>query len=239
MLVIKNVSKTFASKPIINALSLTVARGEIAVLLGPSGVGKSTLLRILSSLETAEHGTIQLDNKPLTQARMHNDHLVGMVFQGFNLFEHLTVERNITLALEKVLNMPLIDAQKRTHELLHLYGLADKKYVFPHNLSGGQKQRLAIARALALKPAIICLDEPTSALDPLLTAHIAHTIQGLAKQNYIVLVACHDTDLLKKLECTIYLMDQGTIVEKASSHQLHTNPTAHPRIAAFVSGQTE
>lgn len=237
MLVIKQLTKTFNQKLILNNIDLSVKRGEIAILLGQSGVGKSTLLRILSNLELADSGTITLDGVMLDPMRINKEHIVGMVFQAFNLFDHLTVEENITLPLQKVLNNTLIDAQKKAYELLSCYELQEKKYAYPPSLSGGQKQRLAIARALALTPQIICLDEPTSALDPLLTTHVAHNIQELAQQNYIVLIATHDTDLLKKLKGMVYLMHEGCIIEAGDSQDLSNNVEKYPLISSFLQGK--
>jgi len=167
---------------------------------------------------------------------MHKQHLVGMVFQQFNLFEHLSVEQNITLALEKVASKTAQQAHQIAHTLLAHYGLADKAHARISQLSGGQKQRLAIARSLAMKPEILCLDEPTSALDPLLTTHVGNTITQLAQEGYIVLVATHDTGLLDKLDCTIYLMEEGAIIQTASSVDFKAHPEKYPLIANFVSG---
>lgn len=264
MLIIKNLSKQFRGKKILDNVSLTVAKGGIAMLVGPSGVGKSTLLRILNNLETIDQGTIALDDdKPSASAKasleaslasptampgtalrptqldgtkINKEHLCGMVFQGFNLFEHLTVERNCTVALEKVRGLSATEAKRIAHALLKRYGLLDKADVYPAQLSGGQKQRLAIARTLAMKPKIICFDEPTSALDPLLTSHVAKNIQELAQEGYIILIASHDTALLDKLDCMIYLMDKGHIVQQAPSREFLKNKSAYPRIAQFVSG---
>jgi polar amino acid transport system ATP-binding protein len=179
---------------------------------------------------------VSLDDKVLDLAQVNQQHTIGMVFQNFNLFEHLTVQENITIALEKVLKKSKSTADEIAQRLLTRYGLADKanKYVF--QLSGGQKQRLAIARMLAVKPRIICLDEPTSALDPLLTSHVAAAIQELADQGYILLVATHDTVLLEKLNCTIYLMKQGSIIESAASVDFAHNKSAYPQIKKFVEG---
>lgn len=239
MLKIKNLFKSYHDKKIIDDVSLQVNKGEIAVLLGKSGVGKSTLLRILNSLETPDRGQFELNGKPLDLTQAHKKHTVGMVFQQFNLFEHLTVQENITLALEKVANKTDQEAQSIAHELLAKFGLGDKSAMYVNQLSGGQKQRLAIARTLALKPEIICLDEPTSALDPLLTTYVANNIQQLAAQGYIVLVATHDIGLLDKLNCTIYLMEAGKIIETAQSADFKQNKNKYPKLARFVEGNIE
>lgn len=236
MLAIDNLSKKFGNKTVLDAVSFSVPKGSIAVLLGPSGVGKSTLLRVLNNLETINSGTITLNGKPLELDAITKDHICGMVFQQFNLFDHMTAQENITLALEKVLKMPKPEAEKKASALLERYGLLDKKNAYPRQLSGGQKQRLALARTIALQPKIICFDEPTSALDPLLTTHVANTIQELANQGYIIVIASHDTALLDKLDCSIYLMDKGTIVEQASSKALQQHPSQFQRIKQFVTG---
>lgn len=236
MLELRHITKIFGDKRILNDVSFNVKNSEIAVLVGPSGVGKSTLLRILNNLEPLDSGSLFFDGKQLDLKAINQSHIVGMVFQGFNLFEHLTVEENITLPLQKVLGRSAVEAQRIADHLLQHYGLLEKKNDYPGNLSGGQKQRLAIARSLALKPKIICLDEPTSALDPLLTTHVINNIQELARDGYTVLVASHDTQLIKGLTCTIYLMDSGSIIETAPSDQLKNNPQQFPRLTAFMSG---
>ena len=236
MLKINNIKKSYNQKKILNNISLTVNEGEIALFLGSSGVGKSTLLRILNNLETIDNGTFYLDGKLLDLNQVNKTHTVGMVFQHFNLFDHLTVEQNIMLPLEKILKKSAPDAHKITEQLLTRYGLLDKKNKYALQLSGGQKQRLAIARTLAMEPKIICLDEPTSALDPVLTSFVANNIQQLATDGYIVLVATHDTDLIKKLNCTIYLMREGSIIETAQSQALQNNPEQFPYIKSFIAG---
>lgn len=231
MLEIKNLSKHYNSKTVLDNVSLTVQSGEVAFLLGPSGVGKSTLLRILNNLETADSGTLYLKGNPLKPSQ------IGMVFQQFNLFDNMTVERNITFALTMVAKKSTAEAQSIAHDLLNQYGLADKTKLYTGQLSGGQKQRLAIARTLAMKPFVICLDEPTSALDPLLTTYVAQAIQDLAKNGYIVLVASHDIALLKQLTCTIYLMkDKGTIAESAPSDEFEKQSDKFPLIKQFIDG---
>ena len=236
MLSIKNLTKQFGDKKILDNVSLDVPKGEVAVMLGESGVGKSTLLRLLNNLETIDGGTITLDGKPLDPKTIHKEHTVGMVFQNFNLFDHLSVLENVTIALEKVLGKSKTESEKIAHELLKKYGLGDKIDKYPAQLSGGQKQRVALVRSLALKPKIICLDEPTSALDPLLTTTVGTIIDELAKEGLIVLVATHDTTLLEKLPCTIHLMKAGKIVETAHSQELFQNKEAFPKLNKFISG---
>ncbi len=236
MLSIENLTKKFGRKKVLDAVSLSVPKGGIAVLLGPSGVGKSTLLRVLNNLESIDEGIINLDGAPLDLNAVTQEHLCGIVFQQFNLFEHLTVLENITLALEKTLGKSKKEAHRIALDLLEHYDLADKKDAYPSQLSGGQKQRLALARTIALRPKIICFDEPTSALDPLLTTHVARTIQELADEGYIILIATHDTALLDKLRCSIYLMDDGKIVESSSSKELSEKPQRFPRMKKFIEG---
>lgn len=234
MLKITNVTKKFGARTILHQVTLTLEKGTVTVLLGSSGVGKSTLLRILSNLETTNQGTITYDGKPLDT--LTQEHAVGMVFQQFNIFEHLTVLENITLPLEKVLLTTKAQAQHIADKLLEQYGLFEKKDTYAAQLSGGQKQRLAIARALAMEPKIICFDEPTSALDPRLTNSVARNIQALAQRGLTVIVATHDVSLLEQLSCTIHLMEKGTIVQTATSEQYHQHPEQYARINQFVTG---
>jgi polar amino acid transport system ATP-binding protein len=239
MLKIENLMKSFGTRKILDDVSLNVGKGEIAILLGQSGVGKSTLLRVLNNLEKLDSGTLSLDGKKLDLDTIAKSHTVGMVFQQFNLFDHLTVEENITLALEKVVGKSKEEAHAIAMALLKRYGLEDKAPMYVSQLSGGQKQRLAIARTLALKPKVVCLDEPTSALDPLLTSYVAQNIQQLANDGYIVLVASHDVALLDKLKCTIYLMQSGKIVESAGSEEFKNHKEKYPILAKFVAGAIE
>ncbi|KKP36036.1 MAG: Amino acid ABC transporter, ATP-binding protein [candidate division TM6 bacterium GW2011_GWF2_32_72] len=232
MLKIKNISKSYGGKQVLNNISFEVKESEIAVLLGESGVGKSTVIRILNGLDKIDSGEILLDNKELSTS----GHSVGMVFQLFNLFEHMTVLENITFPLEKVLKLGHKEAVKIAMNLLEKYGLKEKINEYPSGLSGGQKQRLALSRTIAMKPKVICLDEPTSALDPMLTTNVAHNIQDIAKNNFIVLVATHDTTLLEKLNCTIYLMEKGQIIETTNSKEFYENQNKFPKLKKFVAG---
>ena len=236
MLEIKNLSRRFNAKQVLDQFSLKVNRGELAVLLGSSGVGKSTLLRILNHLETFDSGEIRLDGQLLDLNQINQTHKIGMVFQQFNLFEHLSVLQNITLALEQVEGKSKSESEQIAKALLQQYGLQDKAQSRISDLSGGQKQRLAIIRTLALRPAIICFDEPTSALDPLLTSYVAQTLINLAAQGYIVLITTHDTSLLDKLQGTVYLMNDGKIVESANIEEFNNNKAKFPNLAKFVSG---
>lgn len=239
MLKIEHLTKLFHAKKVLNNVSLSVDKGQIAVLLGSSGVGKSTLLRILNNLETYDQGNVFLDGKKLDLAMVNKDHTIGMVFQNFNLFEHLTVEQNIALALEKVQNKSGQEARNIALDLLAHYDLRDKANAYVSQLSGGQKQRLAIARTLALKPKVICLDEPTSALDPLLSNHVATTIQGLAQEGFIVLVTTHDVRLLEKLHCIIHLMKDGKIIESVQSDLFFKDREQYKKLNDFVLGTSQ
>lgn len=239
MLKIKHLTKYFNGKKVLDDISLSIKKGEIAILLGASGVGKSTLLRILNNLDHADSAEVELDGKKLDLSTVNQTHTIGMVFQQFNLFDNLTVEHNITLPLVQTAGKTEPQAQAIAHDLLKKYQLFDKKNVYPSQLSGGQKQRLALARSLALKPEVVCLDEPTSALDPLLTTHVRNTIMQLADDGYIVLVATHDTTLLKKMPCTIYLMQNGKIIEQANSTNFFENVAAYPYLQAFIAGDVE
>ncbi len=229
MLSIKNITKIFHGKKIIDSISLDIEKGSVVLLLGKSGVGKSTLLRLLVDLEKADSGTITFDQKPLNKN-------AGMVFQHFNLFAHMDVLTNITFPLEKILHKTREEARIIAMSFLKKYELVDKAYSPTGSLSGGQKQRLALARTLALGPAIICLDEPTSALDPLLTGTVVETIQSLAKEGYTVLVSSHDTSLVRNLDCTIYLLDHGKIVESGESIDIKKYPEKFLQIKAFMAG---
>lgn len=232
MLSLKNISKHFQNKLVVDDVSFDVQPGEIVVLLGKSGVGKSTILRILSGLETNESRLITLNDQPIPAQS------VGMVFQEFNLFPHLTVEENITLPLQKVLGKSLDQAKKIAYNLLEKYELLAQAHLRPQKLSGGQKQRVAFARTLAMQPKILCCDEPTSALDPMLTSKVAQEINKLAQGGLMVVLATHDTELIKQVACTIYLMKHGKIIETTTSEQLLKFPEKFPFIKNFTQGGT-
>ncbi len=196
MLEIINLCKSYKNRMVLNSVSMKVSQGEIALVLGPSGVGKSTLLRIVAGLESADSGTIILGGNTLELAKSPRGNLVGMVFQNFNLFEHMTVLENITFPLTRAANLSRPQAETRAIEILEKYQLSEKATMFQENFLV-VKSKGYNCRTVALSPKVICLDEPTSALDPLLTSYVAHMIQELAQQGYTVLVSSHDTRLLQ------------------------------------------
>ena len=232
MLSLKNIYKKFQNRSIVDDVSFDVQPGQVIVLLGKSGVGKSTILRILSGLETLDSGSITLDKKPVSLQS------VGMVFQEFNLFPHLSVEENITLPLQIIAKKSPEQAKKIAQELLTTYELQAHTHLRPQKLSGGQKQRVAFARALAMDPKILCCDEPTSALDPMLTSKVAQEINKLAQNGLMVILATHDTELIKQISCTIHLMEHGKIIETTTSDELAKNPEKYPYIKNFTQGLT-
>lgn len=228
MLSVKHLIKKFHGKKVLDDVSFDVHSGQVVVLLGKSGVGKSTILRLLNNLENLDSGFIELDGAAIDFKK------VGMVFQDFNLFNHLTVEENITLPLVKVALKSHQEAREIAHALLCQFGLESKATVYPVALSGGQKQRVALARTLAMNPAVLCLDEPTSALDPQLKSEIAQIINALAQQGYMIILTTHDVALLKQLSCTIHLMQEGKIIETATSQELLENVNGFKNIKNFM-----
>lgn len=234
MFEVKGLTKSFKGKTILSDIDFAVGRGQIGAFLGGSGVGKTTLLRVLNHLETCDSGTFHLDGDALNIRSANRHHKVGMVFQHFNLFDHLTVEDNVTLALKKIAGKSDIDAKKMAHHLLEKYGLLEFAKSSIQKLSGGQKQRLAIARAVAMNPEVICLDEPSSALDPLLTSQLAKYIAELAAENRVVLMTTHDMGLLKQLKSQLFLMAEGIIVESGCSVDCFSNPLTYPSLTNFM-----
>lgn len=234
MLKVHKLNKTIQSKQILYDLSFEVKRGEIAIFLGESGVGKSSLFRVLNNLDSYNTGNFSLDEKPFASFEGHQ--AIGMVFQHFNLFEHLSVEDNIILPLVKSQGKSLSEANRIADTLLKRYQLENKHKIKTQKLSGGQKQRLAIARTVALNPQIICLDEPTSALDPRLTKQVADYLTQLALDGHIVLLTTHDMSLPTQLDATLFLMQNGQITEKAFTKNYYANPSQFPLLQRFLSG---
>jgi polar amino acid transport system ATP-binding protein len=233
---IEKITKTFGSVEALRGVSLDVGKGEVVVIIGPSGSGKSTLLRCINRLEEFDSGRIIVDGIPLDSAENINAVRteVGMVFQQFNLFPHLSVLRNITLAQQVVRKRPHQEAEKKAMELLNKVGIPEKANVFPHQLSGGQQQRVAIARALAMDPKIMLFDEPTSALDPEMIQEVLDVMLSLAKEGMTMVVVSHEMGFARAAANRAIFMDGGQIIEEAAPEVLFSNPSQE-RTKLFLS----
>lgn len=223
---INNIHKWFGHVHALRGISLDVMKGEVVVIIGPSGSGKSTLLRCINRLEEYDQGDIIVDGIPLTNAANINTVRteVGMVFQQFNLFPHLTVLENITLAQQIVRKRDKAEAIRIANELLVKVGITDKAKAYPPQLSGGQQQRVAIARALAMNPKIMLFDEPTSALDPEMIQEVLDVMLYLAKEGMTMVVVSHEIGFARAAANRAILMDGGQIIEEAPPEILFTNP---------------
>lgn len=200
VLEVKNISKSYKNKKVLDNFSLAVKKGEIISIIGPSGAGKSTLLRCINGLETLEKGEIIINNKVSKKKISKQANLeIGLIFQDYNLFPQYTVLQNITLPLTKILKKSKTEAVSQAKTILAKLSLQDKENSYPYELSGGEKQRVAIARAIATNPKILCLDEPTSALDPKLVKQIYNIIKDLASQGKAILIVTHDIEFAEKI----------------------------------------
>ena len=234
MLKMSNCSLSLQQKKILNKLSLSVEPGEALLLVGKSGAGKSTLLRVIAHLEKLNEGDIYLAEKRETQQSLQLHNRVGIVFQSFNLFEHLNVRDNITLALIHVQKKTKQEAELIASDFLKKYQLIDYELKMPRDLSGGQRQRVAIIRTLVLNPEIILLDEPTSGLDPLLTEYIAEVIADLQSKNKIILIATHDISLIDKVkEAKICFLENGYIQKTLSAEEWRSKKGSHLEMFSF------
>jgi polar amino acid transport system ATP-binding protein len=236
MIEFENVSKRFGSFEALAQIDLSIAEGERVVVCGPSGSGKSTLIRTINRLEPIDQGRIRVDgvdvNAPDTDInRLRQE--IGFVFQQFNLFPHVTVLDNITLAPVKVRRLPRAEAEDIARTLLDRVGLAEKAQAFPTQLSGGQQQRVAIARALAMKPKIMLFDEPTSALDPEMIGEVLSVMEDLAKDGMTMIVVTHEMGFARHVADRVLFMDQGRIVEQAPPQQFFGAPQT-PRAQQFL-----
>jgi len=211
----------------LDGVDMDVARGEVVVIIGPSGSGKSTLLRSLNLLEVPTSGQILVDGVDLmdkkTNINLHRQKM-GMVFQHFNLFPHMTVLRNMTLAPTKLLKKSKAEAEKRAMELLHTVGLADRANAYPSQLSGGQKQRIAIVRALCMEPEVLLFDEPTSALDPEMVGEVLEVMKDLARKGMTMLVVTHEMGFAREVATRVVFMDGGVIVEEGTPTEIFDHP---------------
>ena len=235
MIDVKGLKKNYGGLQVLKGVDLTIDKGDCVVLVGPSGCGKSTFLRCLNRLEEPDGGKVIFNGKAVTDHDIdHVRQKMGMVFQHFNLFPHLTVKKNLCLAptLLKLKNHE--EAEQRAMELLTRVGLADKADAYPKSLSGGQQQRIAIARALAMDPDVILFDEPTSALDPEMVGEVLELMRELAHTGITMLVVTHEMGFAREVSNRVIFIDDGRIQEDEPPQELFSNPK-HPRLKAFLS----
>ena len=240
MISLKHVSKSFGTLKAVDDASLEVKKGEIICLIGPSGSGKSTLLRCIAGLEDPEDGEVWIDGERLDlhskdQKKLEKLRIkMGFVFQHFNLFPHMTVLENLTLAPIQVLGMDKAAAEQRAMELLARVGLADKRDAYPSKLSGGQKQRVAIARSLCMDPEIMLFDEPTSALDPEMVGEVLDVIKGLAAEGMTMVIVTHEMGFAREVSNRVLFLDGGVIAEEGTPEQIFEHPQCE-RLKSFLS----
>ena len=233
---VMNLKKSFGSNEVLKGIDLEVAEGEVVCIIGPSGSGKSTLLRCLNKLEEVTDGHVLIDGKDITEKTTDINKVreeIGMVFQHFNLFPHLSVMDNITLAPVELKRENKAAAKVKAVELLETVGLSEKADAFPSSLSGGQKQRVAIARALAMNPEIMLFDEPTSALDPEMGGDVLEVMKKLAKQGMTMVVVTHEMGFAREVGHRVIFMDGGYIVEEGTPAEVFGNPQ-NPRTQDFL-----
>ena len=227
MIDVKNLHKYFGSLEVLKGIDCHIDKGECVCVIGPSGSGKSTFLRCLNLLETPTKGDIVIDDMHLTEKDFDVDAMrkrVGMVFQHFNLFPHLTILENVTLAPIRHKMMTEEQAKEKAMELLNRVGVGDKADNYPAQLSGGQKQRVAIARSLALSPEVMLFDEPTSALDPEMVREVLQVVLELAKTGMTMLIVTHEMEFARKVANWVVFMEDGVIVEEGTSEEFFSNP---------------
>ncbi|MBQ1336245.1 MAG: amino acid ABC transporter ATP-binding protein [Selenomonadaceae bacterium] len=226
MIEIENLHKSFGEAHILKGIDLSIAAQEVVVIIGPSGSGKSTLLRCMNYLEEPTEGKITVDGIELSgEANINKVRTeVGMVFQRFNLFPHMTVLDNITLAPQKVRKMARNEAETLAHELLGKVGLADKADAYPEQLSGGQQQRVAIARALAMRPKVMLFDEPTSALDPEMVGEVLDVMRNLAESGMTMVVVTHEMGFAREVGDRLLFVDEGRIIEQGTPKEVFEHP---------------
>jgi polar amino acid transport system ATP-binding protein len=233
---LRGVAKRFGDNPVLRGIDLTVGEHEVVSLIGASGSGKSTLLRCVNALEPIDAGTISLQGELVSGPAVNLDRhrrKVGIVFQSFNLFPHMTVLRNVTLAPRQVLRRSRREAEQQADALLERVGLISKRKEYPDSLSGGQQQRVAIVRALAMQPRLLLLDEITSALDPELVAEVLTIVRELAHEGMTMLLATHEMSFAREVSSRVCFLDDGVICEQGEPEQMFSAPT-NPRTQAFL-----
>ena len=237
MIDVKHLKKSFNDLEVLSDINETIDEGEVVVVIGPSGSGKSTFLRCLNLLETPDDGEVWVDGEQINVPGIDVNKVrqkMGMVFQHFNLFPHLTVMENITLAPVKLGKMTKEEAVKKGEELLKTVGLSEKADAYPAQLSGGQKQRIAIARSLAMEPEIMLFDEPTSALDPEMVGDVLDVMKNLAKSGMTMVVVTHEMGFAREVGTRILFMDGGLVLEKGTPEQIFDHPE-NERTKLFLS----
>ena len=234
---VDNLQKSFGGLDVLRGITTEIRKGEVVAIIGPSGCGKSTFLRSLNLLEAPTGGTILFEGVDITDKKVDVDKMrqkIGMVFQQFNLFPHMTIKKNIMLAPVKLKIMSEAEASARADELLERIGLPDKADQYPGMLSGGQKQRVAIARALAMNPDVMLFDEPTSALDPEMVGEVLDIMRELAKTGMTMIVVTHEMGFAREVASRVLFIDEGNIKEENTPEEFFANPQ-NPRLRDFLS----
>ena len=234
---VKNLQKSFGNVDVLKGINNTINKGEVVVIIGPSGSGKSTYLRCLNLLEEPTGGNIIFEGTditdPKTNINLHRQKM-GMVFQQFNLFPHMTILKNMTIAPMKLLGMSKSEAEKKAMELLEKVGLADRANSYPSQLSGGQKQRVAIVRALCMDPQVMLFDEPTSALDPEMVGEVLNVMKELASSGMTMAVVTHEMGFAREVADRVLFIDEGIIMEEGTPEEIFASPKS-PRLRDFLS----
>jgi ABC-type polar amino acid transport system ATPase subunit len=237
MIKVQGLKKKFGHIEVLKNIDIEIKKREVVVIIGPSGSGKSTILRCLNKLETADEGTIHIEGTNILDKKVNLNAVrtqIGMVFQSFNLFPHLSVLKNITLGLIKLQKKSKEEAEEIAHHLLRKVGLEEKALAYPSQLSGGQQQRVAIARALAMQPNIMLFDEPTSALDPEMVGEVLDVMKELAKEGMTMVIVSHEMGFAKEVADRVIFIDKGEIVEEGVPGMLFSNPQ-NKRTQTFLS----
>ena len=234
---VKDLKKNFGSLEVLKGINETIHKGEVVSIIGPSGSGKSTFLRCLNLLEKPTSGQVIFEGVDIADKKINSDHhrqKIGMVFQHFNVFPHLTVLENITITPTLEKKVPQKEAEEKAMKLLKQVGLEDKAHEYPRKLSGGQKQRLAIVRAMAMEPDVMLFDEPTSALDPEMVKDVLEVIQQLAEGGMTCVIVTHEMGFARSVSDRVLFMDEGVIAEQGRPAEIFDHPT-HPRTIEFLS----